>query len=387
MRKYEFVSEVGEAEDPIALQELFYENGWTDGLPVVPPTPDRVSAFLETSGRNPSDIITIIPTRNRTLTAEKVAINCVMAGCLPAYMPVVIAVLESMAEDAYRFHASITSTGGAAPFVVVNGPIRNELLMNSDANVMGPGNRANATIGRAIRLIIMNVAGAQPGILDKSTQGHPGKYSFCIAEAEEISPWEPFHVEQGFDAATSTVTVFAAESAHGIQNHLSGDPEELLLCIAREVASVGGFSFGQCALVLAPEHANIIAQSGWDKKTVKQFLFDHATQSIADLKRFGKLAPNGEDLFLFEGAEESLVNAGVSPDDIAKILALGSRISEGDDETLLISRGLGPDDILMVVAGGAAGGHSAFIPSWSRARASIFQTKPIQRYFQTLPLA
>ena len=261
--------------------------------------------------------------------------------------------------------------------------------MNSEVNVFGPGNRANTTIGRAVRLIIINVAGSVPGILDKSTQGHPGKYSFCIAEAEEVSPWEPLHVERGFNPTTSTVTVFAAESPHGIQNHLSGDPEGLLSCIAREIASIGGFSFGQSALVLSPEHTNIIAKSGWDKKKVKQFLFEHATQTVADLKRLGKLDAKYEDLYQHKGAEEILAKSGMSPDDIEKIMALGNRIVQGEegDETKLVSRGLCPDDILLVVAGGAAGGHSAFIPSWRPSRLSIFQTKPIQRHMRTLPMA
>ena len=370
-----FASAIGEAEDPIALQEHFFAMGWTDGLPVVPPTPERVAEFLEASWLEPWDVICSIPTRNRTITAEKVAINCVMAGCLPSYMPVVIAILEAMSEPAYRFHGAITSTGGSAPFVVVNGPIRQELAMNSGTNVFGPGNRANATIGRAVRLIIMNVAGAQPGLLDRSTQGHPGKYTFCIAEAEEVSPWEPLHVERGFDVNRSTVTVFAAESAHGIQNHQSGDPEELLTCISREIASIGAFSFGQSVLVLTPEHAKIVAKSGWDKKRVKEFLFENSTQTLADLKRFGKLPANFGDDFRRKGAEVVMERAGLSPEDIAALVEIGGRAEAGDNTKF--SRGLRPDDILLIVAGGEAGGHSAFIPSWSRERASIFQTKAI----------
>lgn len=339
---YAFASEVGRAEDPIAFQELFYARGWTDGLPVVPPTPERVAMFLDAAGLKPSDVLVIIPTRNRVITAEKAAINCVMAGCRPEYMPVVIAVLQAMAEPAFFFHASITSTGGSAQFIVVNGPIRHALGMNGGVNVLGPGNRANATIGRAVRLIIINVAGAVPGVLDKSTQGHPGKFSLCIAEDEEASPWEPLNAEWGM-AGKNTVTVFASESPHGIQNHDSGDPEQLLLCIAREMASVGGFSTGQSALVIAPEHAGIIAKSGWTKREIKAFLYEHATWTKADLKRFGKIA---------------------------------GPVEPGDEEAVF-HRGLTPDDILLVVAGGAAGGHSAFLPSWSRTRASHFQMKPI----------
>jgi len=289
MTEMKFISEIDSVEDPIAFQEHFYAKGWTDGLPVVPPTPKRVAEFLAYSGYDPSDVITVIPTRNRTVTAEKVAINCVMAGCLPEYMPVVIAVLEAMSERYFAFHASITSTGGSAQFIVVNGPIRHQLGMNSDVNVLGPGNRANSTIGRAMRLIIINVADARPGILDKSTQGHGGKYSFCIAEAEEVSPWEPFQVEAGFSKETSTVTVFAAEGPHSIQNHTSGDPEELMLSISKGIADIGTFSLGQSGLILSPEHAQIIAKSGWSKKKIKEFIYENTAVSLADLKRYGKV--------------------------------------------------------------------------------------------------
>ncbi len=387
MKAYTFASEIGEAGDPIALQEHFYASGWTDGLPIVPPTPERVAEFLETSGREPSDVIAVIPTRNRAITAEKVAINCVMAGCLPEYMPVVIAVLEAMAEKAYNLHGSITSTGGSAQFIVVNGPLRKTLSMNSDVNVFGPGNRANSTIGRAVRLIIINVAGAVPGVLDKSTQGHGGKYSYCIAEAEEISPWEPLHVERGFDRNTSTVTVFAAESGHGIQNHVSNDPEMLLQCMAREMASIGGFSLGQSALVISPEHARIIAKAGLSKKEVKQVLFTHAVQTKADLIKYGKVASGGDDFFYTKETDETLLQNGLSPDRLLKLREYGRLWAAGnaEDENVRINRGLSPEDILLVVAGGAAGGHSAFIPSWSRARASIFQTKPVRSLINTLP--
>ena len=376
MAEYQFKSEIGSVEDPVAFQEYFYNQGWTDGLPVVPPTPERVSQFLDYVDLRPEEVITVIPTRNREINAEKLAINCVMAGCLPEYQPVVIAVLEAMSVPSYAFHASITSTGGSAQFVVVNGPIRDQLGMNSDANVLGPGNRANSTIGRALRLIMMNVAGAKPGVLDKSTHGHGGKYSFCIAEAEEISPWEPFHVEAGFSIDESTVTVFAAEAPHSIQNHLSGDPQELMICIAKEMASMGAFSLGQSGLILSPEHAGIIAKSGWSKKKIKEFIFENASLSLADLKRYGKvgikeidISGDGRDKHRHKRPGDELA--------IKKMLMMEGPLTEGD-ESIFIRRGISSDDILMVVAGGLAGGHSAFVPSWSRGRASLFQTKLIK---------
>jgi hypothetical protein len=377
MAPYQFASDIGEADDPIALQEYFFEQDWTDGLPIVPPTPERVSAFLDEMGLQPNDVLCVIPTRNRALTAEKVAINTVMAGCRPDYFPVVVTILQAMAEPAYNFHGSITSTGGAAPFVVVNGPVRDQLQMNSGVNVLGPGNRANATIGRAIRLVLMNVAGARPGVLDKSTLGHAGKYSYCIAEAEAANPWEPLHVERGFNRMASTVTVFAGEAPHGIQNHDSGEAEELLYCMAREMASIGAFTFGQSALILAPEHAAIIGQSGWSKAEVKAFLFEHATQSLSDLRRTGKISESFAEPLIKPGMRDTLREAGYSEADADRYLAVARDISSGED--CLLHRGLSADDILIVVAGGAAGGHSAFIPSWSRARISLFQTKAIEQ--------
>ena len=195
-------------DDEAALFDSFLERGWTDGLPVVPPTEDRVRAALDAGGRLPSDILGTEPVRGRVITAEKVAVNAVMAGCLPEYFPVVTATLEAMCEPQFNLHAVTVSTMGAAILTVVNGPAAREVGLGSGVSVFGPGNRANATIGRAIRLVVMNVTGAKPGELDKATMGHPGKYTWCMAECEETSPWEPLHVERGFREDESTVTVF-----------------------------------------------------------------------------------------------------------------------------------------------------------------------------------
>jgi hypothetical protein len=331
-------------DDPLEAAELYYRRGWTDGLPVVPATEERVQEFLGYLGREPDEMILHETTRRRQVTLEKVVINCVMAGCLPQYVPVVLAALEAMSREEYTLHGSITSTGGAAPLVIVNGPMRRKLDMNSGGNLFGPGNRANATIGRALRLIIMNALGALPGLLDRSTQGHPGKYSFCIAENEEESPWEPLHVEKGFAAESSTVTVFAAEGPHNIQNHYSKDAEGLLLTIADTMACLGSFSDGQSVLVLAPEHLIPLRREGWSKRDVRNFLFAHATRSLAELKRVGKVA--GE--------------------------------IEPGDENRRIPRGMSPEDMHIVVGGGSVGGHSAFVPSWSRRRNSLIVTAQIQ---------
>lgn len=318
--------------------------GWTDGLPVVPPTVERVRTALEYVGGDPGEIVVRVPARRRSLTVETIVVNAVMAGCRPDYLPVVLAAFEAMGEPKFVLHGAIASTGGASIVVIVNGPIRTAIGLNSAENIYGPGNRANATIGRAIRLTAINGLGAIPGVLDRSTQGNPGKYACVFAEAEEASPWEPLHVEKGFDPGVSTVTVFAGEGPHNIQNHLSSTAEGILLCVAQTMAGVGSFSEGESVVVVCPEHAGIIGRPGWSRRTVKEFLYTHARQSVATLKKTGKLP----------GAVEAW-----------------------DDERM-ISRGLGPDDIVLVVAGGAAGGHSSFIPSWSRERDSLHVTKPIR---------
>jgi hypothetical protein len=259
-------------------------------------------------------------------------------------MPVLVAALQAMADPAFTLHGAITSTGGSATLVVVNGPVRARLGFNSGTNVFGPGWRANATVGRAIRLITLNCLGALPGVLDKSTQGHPGKYSYCIAENEEENPWVPLHVEYGFAREASTVTVFAAEAPHNVLSHYGETAEAILITLADTMASLGSFSPGQSFVVLAPEHVKILARDGWTKARIKEDLYARARRTRADLKRGGKLA----------GAVEP------------------------DDESRWVHRGNGPDDIHLVVAGGGAGGHSAFIPSWSRYRNSVAVTREVR---------
>jgi hypothetical protein len=324
--------------------ETCFERGWTDGLPVVPATAARVQEFLEAARRQPDEVLLREATRRRTVTVEKAAINAVLAGCRPEYMPVVLAALEAMADPAYNLHGAITSTGGSAPFVVVNGPVARALGVNAGVNLFGPGRRANATIGRALRLVILNCLGAQPGVLDRSTQGHPGKYTFCVAELEDESPWEPLHVERGFPRDASTVTVFAAEAPHNVLTHYGHDAEAILVTLADAMAGLGSFSPGQSFLVLAPEHVRILARDGWTKPRLREALYARARRSLADLKRAGK------------------VPGPAAP----------------DDEARFVNRGEGPQDIFIVVGGGGAGGHSAFIPSWSRNRNSLVVTHPVR---------
>ena len=324
--------------------ETYFDRGWSDGLPVVPATEDSVRACLDAAGLDPGTVVLTEPVRRRAVTAEKVAINAVLAGCRPEYMPVLLAALDAMADSAFTLHGAITSTGGSASLLIVNGPVRHALAFNSGTNVFGPGWRANATVGRAIRLITLNALGAQPGVLDRSTQGHPGKYAYCIAENEEESPWEPLHVTRGFARGASTVTVFAAEGPHNVLSHYGATADAIIVAIADSMAGLGSFSRGESVVVLAPEHVAMLARDGWTKPRLREALYARARRTRADLKRGGKVA------------------GAVMP----------------DDETHWVHRGTSADDIHIVVAGGGAGGHSAFIPSWSRERNSLAVTREIR---------
>lgn len=331
-------------DDLLAAIDYCYEQGWTDGLPVVPPEQSRVEAMLAFEGRPPETVLARHPATGLELTVLGAATNAVMAGCLPEYLPIVVAAFEAMEEAPFNFHGSTASTGGSAPLLIVSGPMVDELGMNAGVNLFGPGNRANATIGRAVRLCLLNVFRMTPGIADKSTQGNPGKYSFCIAERNDCNPWQPLHEEQGFGPDISSVTVYAGAGFCNIENHGGGSAESLLLTIADSMANYGCISLGQSVVVLAPEHAHIIGSSGWSKDEVKEFLFAHATRPIDGMQAVGKFVEREH------------------------------RIQGGLEQA---HRGLGPQDILITVGGGDAGGHSAFIPSWSRGRASVMQTKPI----------
>ncbi|MCH9017256.1 MAG: hypothetical protein IIB89_05780, partial [Chloroflexi bacterium] len=217
--------------------ERCYELGWTDGLPVVPPTEQRVGEFIERSGRPSAEVVGELPERRREITVGKVAANAVMAGCLPEYMPVVLAATEAMLDPVFNLVGPSSSMGGSAILTIVNGPVAKELNINSRNNLFGPGNRANATIGRAVRLVLMNACAAIPGVFDRSVIGHPGKYTYCIAEAETETHWTPLHVERGFSADQSTVTVFAGEAPRQVR--AVGHPEPILIAIADVASSLG----------------------------------------------------------------------------------------------------------------------------------------------------
>ncbi len=340
-------------DDPLAAIDYCFEQGWTDGLPVVPPAPERVEAMLGYEGRPPETPIAVHPATGYECTVGAAAVNAVMAGCRPEYFPVLVAAFEAMNEPGFNFHGSTASTGGSAPLLVVSGPVTDDIQMNSDVNLFGPGNRANATIGRAVRLILMNVFRMIPGISDKSTQGQPAKFGFCIAERSRGNPWPLLCEEQGYPEGVSSVTVFAGGGFCNVENHGGDTPEHILGTFADAMANYGCITLGQSAVVMAPEHMRILAGAGWTRRQAQEYLFAHAWRSVEGMKAVGK---HRDVEYGKQHAEE-----GVHP------LA-------GDGK---FHRGLGPDDILILMGGGDAGGHSSFIPSWSRGRASLMQSKPI----------
>ena len=334
--------------------EYCYEQGWTDGLPVVPPEPARVEAMLLMEGRPRETVVASHTTTGRECSVLAAAVNAVMAGCLPEYFPVVVAALEAMNEHDYHFYASTASTGGAAPLLIVSGPMVDDIGMNAAGNVFGPGNRANATIGRAIRLVIMNVFGVVPGLSDLSTQGHPGKYSFCIAERADRNPWPPLNEELGYPKEVSSVTVFAGAGLCNVENHRGNTPEQVLDCFADAMANLGCLSTGQAVIVMSPEHALVVSSRSWTKGDVRQYLFERARRPVPDMQRVGKYI----DASRIRTEESTNFDAHC---------VLENHVHRGRDA----------NDILVTVAGGDAGAHSAFIPSWSQGRWSIMQSKPI----------
>jgi hypothetical protein len=335
-------------DDLLAAIDFCYEQGWTDGLPVVPPQVDRVKAMLAADPQPAETVIARHPATTLELSLHAAAVNAVMAGCLPEYFPVLVAAFEAMNRPDFNFHGSTASTGGSAPLLIVSGPYADEIGMNSDVNLFGPGNRPNATIGRAVRLILRNVFQMLPAISDKSTQGNPGKYSFCVAERMRGNPWPPLCEAQGYATGTSSVTVFASGGFCNVENHGGNTPEQILASVADTMANYGCITLGQSVVVLAPEHMRILADTGWTRARAQDFLFTQARRSVEGMKGVGKYRDSEYDK-----------QHGTSAHRLA--------------EAGFVHRGLRPDDILITMGGGDAGGHSCFIPSWSRGRGSLMQ--------------
>jgi len=327
------LSEIDEATDAAALIEAYYEQGWTDGLPVVPPSDASILAMLSAAGLAGHEVLGEIAGRNTEVIADKAAVNAVMAGCRPEYMPVVVAAVKSLCAPAFAYHGPASSTGGSAMILIVNGPIARRLAINSGNNAFGQGHRPNATIGRAVRLIMMNTMNTRPGLLDRATLGNPGKYAFCFAEHEEDHPWEPLHVARGLKADDSAVTLIASNSLYQVYNQLAAAPEPLLLCFADALSNMGSPNlkgFNETLIVFAGEHADILRTAGWSREQVQRFLVERTKRCVADYKRAARMP----------GA-----------------------VTEQDETTWrhVFER---PEDILIACAGGRAGSWSACLPGW-----------------------
>ena len=262
--------EIDTTED---LIEVCYENGWTDGLPVVPPTPERVERMLSGTDRDPDELIAAVPPKWGRATVEKVAINAVMAGCQPAYLPLILTAVQAMTSEQFNLHGVQVTTSHVGPMLIVSGPIRKQLAINDGFNLFGQGYRANATIGRALRLVCTNIGGALPGELDRAAFGHAGKYTCCIAEKEEASPWDAMHVDRGFQADDSTVTVFAAAGPQTVNDHGSNTAESILNTISENIAAPGNSS-GETLLVIGVEHARTIFEDGFSKADIRRYIAD-----------------------------------------------------------------------------------------------------------------
>ena len=258
-----------------AVQDFYWEQGWTDGLPVVPATENMVRRMLFSYGEDPSLSLGVIQPRNARVTLEKIAINAVMAGCKPEYFPVVVAAVKAVLQEEFNVAGVSSTTGGGAPVIIVNGPLAERLGINGDSGCFGPGYRANASIGRALRLVIRNLGGLIPGEMDKATLATPGRYSFCFSENEERSPWEPRHVELGFDPSASIVTVVGIRGVYGVMETTVATGTEVLRTMVGTMTAVGVSNYyqigtgSQIVVVVCPEHAADISSSGLSKNDVR----------------------------------------------------------------------------------------------------------------------
>jgi hypothetical protein len=320
--------------------EIWFERGVTDGLPVVPPTRERVERMLAATRRPREALVALVPSNYGRATVEKLAVNAVMAGCRPEYFPVVLAAVDAACDPIFNLHGQSGTTNAASPLIIVNGPARPRLGINCGAGVFGPGYRANATIGRALRLVMINLGGTRAGEISMSTLGHPGRYTYCIGEREEESPWEPLHVERGHDAGQSTVTLFSGEGPTMVNDHLSRTAAQLVASLGWSAAGAWNHKsfplYGHTLWVIGPEHAKTIGAEGWSKEDVKRYLYETVR------RRAGELVP-GPD-----GAESG---------------RLKDVVGQADPETR-IPKFPSPEEILIVVAGGTAGRFSAVVPGW-----------------------
>ena len=350
------MSPVDPGLDADAIESL-YARGVTDGLPVVPPTRALVERAVAASSRAADELVALVPPNYGRATVEKVAINAVMAGCRPEYLPVVIAAVEAICDEAFDLHGVSATTNAPSPLVIVNGPIRVALEINSGAGVFGSGARANATIGRAVRLVCVNLGGAKPGAVSMSTLAHPGRYTYCIGEHEEASPWESLAVEHGFAPEQSTVALLAADAPLGVYAQRSRTPEDLLPTIAASMAVISHHRmthWGDTLLVLSPEHAKILGEAGWKKADVRRWLHERLQWPVREL------LPGRDG---GEGLPEHVL----------------AKFRDPARETTMIPKFRAPENIKVVVAGGTAGRFSAIVPGWTFSKGSNLVFRRILR--------
>jgi hypothetical protein len=272
--------------------EYYADQGWTDGLPVMPVTESYLAQFLATTKRDPDEVLIPMPHLNRNLTVQLAALNAALAGCLPEYFPVVLAAWDSLRGDGMVTRSIWQSTTGTAPFMVVNGPVRNEIGINCRGNVWGSGFRANATIGRAIRLGAMNGLSLRPHVFDQATQGTPAKYSCCIGENEEDSPWPALHVDNGLNAGDSAVSATVIRSVLHIEARHTTAPEQLAFDLADSICRTGALvrPNASAIVVLNPEHARIVDKAGWSKQNLIDAIYERGVRRYRDLAAAGKEA-------------------------------------------------------------------------------------------------
>ena len=344
--------------DDAEVLEEFHRRGWTDGLPVVAPTPERVEAMLDHAGLAADTALGTIEARGRSLSAQQAAANAVMAGCRPEHFPLVVAALCAMLDPAFNAHTVMTSTGGAAFCLLVSGPVTRELNMATRHNALGPGNRANAAVGRTLRLVARNVFGARTGEMDASSIGHPGKFTLCLAEDEPPAPWEPLRVELGYGLEDSTVTILGTEGPRQVANHLNPSPEGILTTMAAAMRCPATYAVGkgaQAVVVLGPEHATALTEAGWTRDGVREFLATASRVTPDEITSAG--------VFLEEGTQHDM--------------------TPGADGKLPVVRG--PEDLFLVTAGGHGAGWSAYIPVWAPTLHSLAVTRRVPAPGDGLP--
>ncbi len=324
----QFKADLIEAQSPDDAVELFYQKGWTDGLPVVPPTPQKVERMLAATRRKPDEVIGNIPPKYCPGTVEKLAINAVMAGCLPEYFPTVLAAFEALLAPEFNLNGVQTTAHIACPLIIVSGPVVQKLGINASWGVFGNGYRANGTIGRAVALGLWNLGGARPGETARKNQAHPGKWTYCIGENNKESPWGPVHEDHGVPASASAVTVFGCESPHYVGAIC--ESRAVMMTICDTLATLGNnnvVTMGQTLVALGTYHANQLARDGYSKKDVQHFLWEHARKRLGFIKTGGYYSLEKEldswPKWVDRNNDDTLVPIAYSPDDIHIVVAGG----------------------------------------------------------------